>query len=283
MRTVHRGVHAHRPVDRVRSTRIAQQAGMDPIPSAITRVGAVTLPQRLPRPELVWHVPPRRPRPEPEDDAFHDPPIIPERAAPPSHRGRRQRLNPHPLSIRQNNRPRHESSIPHTTHPFRRHTLVVTELGRRHESWLVLLPNRYRSRSPGDTVAWACPGLSPSLVWLVQSVGSGQECHRFIGRRPKYRTIRATLPVRSTRRITGEKTANNTVINPVKIVPTGALKQSPPPPNREHGRVERFLNHRHVPAPVHRENHDRVCSDPASRWGLLRRWQSQPQSPRAHW
>src|SRR6218665_958608 len=67
MRTVHRGVHAHRPVDRVRSTRIAQQAGMDPIPSAITQVTTNPHPHNLP-PHPPLPPPPPPPPPQPERD-----------------------------------------------------------------------------------------------------------------------------------------------------------------------------------------------------------------------
>src|SRR4051812_25593046 len=69
------------------------------------------LPHRLPRPERGRQVTPRRPGPEPVDDALHYLPVVPERPTTLTVRRRQQRLDPLPLGIAQQRSPRHPPTI----------------------------------------------------------------------------------------------------------------------------------------------------------------------------
>src|SRR5680860_1016756 len=60
---------------------------------SVTAELAVTLPHRLPRPELSRQITPRNTGPKPEDDALHDLTVITKRATTLTMRRRHQRLN----------------------------------------------------------------------------------------------------------------------------------------------------------------------------------------------
>ena len=71
-----RGVHRHPPVDAARSLCVRLQRRQHSVPCRPPLMPAV---HGLPDPELIRKIPPRNPRPEPEDDALHRRPMGPER------------------------------------------------------------------------------------------------------------------------------------------------------------------------------------------------------------
>jgi hypothetical protein len=79
---VDRRVHRNRIVHFALGVRDREQTGQDPVPSTVTAVAAVPLPNRLPWTELGRHVTPSDPAPVPVNDALHYTPVVPERTTP---------------------------------------------------------------------------------------------------------------------------------------------------------------------------------------------------------
>ena len=126
MRPVHRRVDTDGPIDLAGRVRVAQQSGMDRVPRSIGREAAMPLPRRLPRPERLRQIPPRRTGPIPPDDRLDHLPVVPKRPPTTSRRRWHQRLDPSPLRIRQDLIPHHPRSIPRPTDRVRRHALGAT-------------------------------------------------------------------------------------------------------------------------------------------------------------
>ena len=104
---VDRGVHAHRPVDIARRVGLGEQPGVDLVPGAVQAEAVVALPHRLPWPEVGWQVTPRDPGTEAGDDPLDHLPVITERTAALTLRGRQERLDPSPMSVIKDSCSRH--------------------------------------------------------------------------------------------------------------------------------------------------------------------------------
>lgn len=63
MRTIHRRVHGHFPLDQLRSIRLGQQLAENAVPGAVAAEPAMPFPHRLPRTETFRKIPPRNPGP----------------------------------------------------------------------------------------------------------------------------------------------------------------------------------------------------------------------------
>lgn len=107
-----------RRVDRERPLQGADRVILDDhvlkdlLPGAILGPDPQSFVQRLPRPVLLRHVPPRRPGPQPPQDPVDHLPVIPPPATPTTIRRRQQRLDPRPRHIRQLTTPNtHEPDI----------------------------------------------------------------------------------------------------------------------------------------------------------------------------
>lgn len=122
MRARDRRVHADVPRDLVSRIGLGEYILEGAVPGAVPGVSAVTLPHRLPGTELVpGQIAPRDPRPEPVDNAIHDPPIAAKLATPPASVRWQQRLDPSPLLIIQNT----ETRTRFRRHPSRLPSLFV--------------------------------------------------------------------------------------------------------------------------------------------------------------
>lgn len=85
MRARDRRVHADVPHDFANRVSLGEHKLQGAIPSSVRSVPAMTLPHGLPWAELLTgQIAPSDPRPEPIDDALHDPPIVAKLATPPA-------------------------------------------------------------------------------------------------------------------------------------------------------------------------------------------------------
>jgi len=93
-----RRVHCHRPRRAVRLIAAGAQPVQDLLPRPVAAPAAVPVIDRLPVPEPPGQIPPRAPRPGPEENPVQDQPvIIPPMSLP--RMGRQQRFQPRPLRI----------------------------------------------------------------------------------------------------------------------------------------------------------------------------------------
>ena len=127
-----------RRVDRERPLQGADRVILDDhvlkdlLPGAILGPDPQSFVQRLPRPVLLRHVPPRRPGPQTPQDPVDHLPVIPPPATPTTIRRRQQRLDPRPRHIRQLTTPNtHEPDITNpVTRAFTGQALGVDGQGR---------------------------------------------------------------------------------------------------------------------------------------------------------
>jgi hypothetical protein len=155
---VDRRVHAHRPVDRADPVGMRQQRRVDPVPRAVTGEPTMSLPHRLPRPEVLRQVPPGDPGPEPVHDALHDRAVITKLIAALAIRARHQRLDELPLGIRQHRRSRHSSTI----------TVTHRSIWETRPSHPIKFsaPLRYFAGTPTSAVRPSRRPLYSQLVWV---------------------------------------------------------------------------------------------------------------------
>lgn len=124
MRTIDRGIDTDRPVDLARSVRVGEDLRVDQIPGAIPTEPAMTLPRRLPRPELSRQITPRGTRPIPPHNPLEHPTVLLKRPPALPRSDGHQRLNSSPSRIRESTSARHIPTLPQTTPGVRRHALA---------------------------------------------------------------------------------------------------------------------------------------------------------------
>ena len=114
--TIDRRVDAETPIDLARSIRVRENFRVDAAPRAVTAQPAVPFPRRLPRTELRRQITSWRTRPEPPHDRLDHATMIRKRATALRLRGRHQRLDTSPLSIRESlNATRSRPTLKHPT------------------------------------------------------------------------------------------------------------------------------------------------------------------------
>ena len=118
-----RGVHGHLPVDQSSSVSLREQPGHNGVPRTVATETSVTFPDGLPRTERFRKVTPGNPRPIPIDDAFQNAAVVLERTTRAVLRGRHQRLEASPLTVRQHGSTRHGLSLSDRARSIRRHAL----------------------------------------------------------------------------------------------------------------------------------------------------------------
>ena len=123
MRTIDRGIDTDRPVDLARRVRVGEDLRVDQIPGAIPTEPAMTLPRRLPRPELSRQITPRGTRPIPPHNPLEHPTVLLKRPPALPRSDGHQRLNSSPSRIRESTSARHIPTLPQTTPGVMRHAL----------------------------------------------------------------------------------------------------------------------------------------------------------------
>ena len=92
----------HVPVDLTPGIRLGQQGDQDRVPRPVLAEASMTLPDRLPRPELRWQITPRAPCPKTVDRPLNQRAVGPHRPAHRPVQRRQRRLNPSPHLVRKN-------------------------------------------------------------------------------------------------------------------------------------------------------------------------------------
>ncbi len=101
--TGHRGVDRHIPGDLPLGIRLGLDSDQDRVPRPVLAEASVTLPDRLPRPELRWQITPRAPRSKTLDLPLNQRAVLrPHRPAHLPLHWRQRRLNTSPHLLRKN-------------------------------------------------------------------------------------------------------------------------------------------------------------------------------------
>ena len=161
---VNRGVHGHLPIDQSSSVGLREQQGHNRVPRTVATETSVTFPDGLPRTKRFRQIPPGNPRPIPINDAFQNAAVVLERTTRAILRGRHQRLEASPLTVRQHGSTRHGLSLSDRPGSIRRHALArcwivrptfmllaILFAGQGRFCILVLVKNRAILSWPGQT------------------------------------------------------------------------------------------------------------------------------------
>src|SRR5665213_1339384 len=111
MRAHHRRVDTGHPIQLTGGIGVSLHRGEHPGPGAVARPPVQPLPRRLPRPETLRQIPPRRPGPIPPRDRLDHLPMLTPPATATRRPIRQQRLDPRPRHITEHTSPGHERIV----------------------------------------------------------------------------------------------------------------------------------------------------------------------------